>query len=152
MRYFGFFNWKWKIRNKEAYDFLRQVDLGPLEAVKSILPNVLRKSGVPEIPKISNCLFSKGFCSNLVQYTFFTIEIDITLISGVSAHFREHIRISAFSALALDQGKLGPTLSSYFAFKGQPMPMVQVMSKTSWGLYKVHFWSYIKSLGGLVVK
>ena len=56
----------------------------------------------------------------MVQYTFLTIEIDITLISGVSAHFRDHVRISAFSALALDQGKLGPTLSSYFAFKGQP--------------------------------
>ena len=105
---------------------LQQVDSGTLEAVKSILPNVLRESGVPEIPKISNCLFSKGFCSNLVQYTFLTIEIDITLLSGVSAHFRENIRISAFSALALDQG---PTLSSYFAFKGQPM--VQVTSKTS---------------------
>ena len=107
---------------------LRQVDSGTLEAVKLILPNVLRESGVPEIPKISNCLFSKGFCSNLVQYTFLTIEIDITLISSVSAHFRENIRIAVFSALALDQGKLGPTLSSYFAFKGQPM--VQVTSKT----------------------
>ena len=139
-----------RLETKKLMISLRQVDSGTLEAVKSILPNVLRKSGVPEIPKISNCLFSKGFCSNLVQYTFLTIEIDITLISGVSAHFREHIRISAFSALALDQGKLGPTLSSYFAFKGQPM--VQVTSKTSWGLYKVHFGSYMRSLGGLVVK
>ena len=97
--------------------------------MKSILPNVLCKSGVPEIPKISNCLFSKGFCSNLVQYTFLTIEIDITLLSGVSAHYRELMRISAFSALALDQGKLGPTLNSYISSKGQPM--VQVTSKTS---------------------
>ena len=73
--------------------------------MKSILPNVLRESGVPEIPEISNYLFSKGFCSNLVQFTFLTLEIDITPISSVLADFREVIRISTFSALALDQGK-----------------------------------------------
>ena len=134
---------------------LRQVDSGTLEAVKSILPNVLRKSGVPEIPKISNCLFSKGFCSNLVQYTFLTIEIDITLLSGVSAHFREHIRISAFSALALDQGKLGPTLSSYFAFKGQHLhapispprhPETSCMTQSELCKALKRFWTLLESL------
>ena len=103
--------------------------MGTLEAVKLILPNVLRESGVPEIPEISNCLFSKGFCSNLVQFTILTLEVDITPISGVLADFRELIRILTFSALALDQGKPGPTLNSYIASKGQPM--VQVTSKTS---------------------
>ena len=50
-------------------------------------------------------------------------------ISGVLADFRELIRILTFSALALDQGKLGPNLNLYIASKGQPM--VQVTSKTS---------------------
>ena len=97
--------------------------------MKLILPNLLHESGVPEIPEISNCLFSKGFFSNLVQFTFLTLEIDIMLLSGVLADFRELIRILTFSALALDQGKLGPNLNSYIASKGQPM--VQVTSKTS---------------------
>ena len=44
-------------------------------------------------------IFSIGFCSNLVQFTFLELEIDIRPILGVLADFRALRGILGFSAL-----------------------------------------------------
>ena len=75
----------------------------------------------------------------------------MTPIFWVWADFKALIRISRFSAIAVYKGKkLDCTCSCYIASNSQPV--VQVTSKTSLGLPKVHFRSYTRCLGGLVGK
>ena len=90
--------------------------MGPLEAVRAILPKVHCESGVSEM-KISKLLFSKGFGSNLVQVTFLWLEIDIKPILGVLAVFRGFIRISQFFSYSSIRGKIMIVLWAVYCFQ-----------------------------------
>ena len=81
--------------------------MGSLKAVRANLPKVGRESGVSGM-KISKLLFSKGICSNLVQTTFLSLEIDIRPIFGVLATFRGFVRISTFFSYSSHMVKYWP--------------------------------------------
>ena len=83
----------------------KQVDLATLGGVRAKTKKMRRESGVPEM-KNWNHLFSIGFRSNMVHFTFLTSEIDIRPILTVLADFRTLKGILRFSAIALHKGKL----------------------------------------------
>ena len=96
----------WKFRTNLTSAWRNKEDWTTLRGVRAILKKVRRESGV-SATKNWNRLILKGFCSNLVQLAFLSLEIDIRTIFGVLADFRALRRISVFSDLAWFQWKLG---------------------------------------------
>ena len=131
MRFFQFFNWKWKIWNKETYDFLIEKLIQALwKPWNQFCQTCSANQGSQRSQKFQIAYF-QGILLKLGPVHFFNIR------NWYQTHF------GCFSWF---QGtKRGFEIFSYNLYKGKLWSHQAIIS-----LPKVHLRSYMRCLGGLV--